>query len=50
MQARVGVLKRSTYELARDGHAGGGVDRQDKAAIQRSFSNAGVASPECAYT
>jgi D-amino-acid dehydrogenase len=46
-----GVIGVTTaYELARDGHEVVVVDRQDKAAMETSFSNAGMASPGHAYT
>lgn len=40
----------TAYELASDGHEVVVVDRQDKAAMETSFSNAGLASPGHAYT
>jgi len=40
----------TAYELARDGHQVVVVDRQDKAAMETSFSNAGMVSPGHAYT
>jgi len=46
-----GVMGVTTaYELASDGHEVIVVDRQDKAALETSFSNAGMASPGHAYT
>ncbi|MFM7569926.1 MAG: FAD-dependent oxidoreductase, partial [Betaproteobacteria bacterium] len=46
-----GVIGVTTaYELACDGHEVIVVDRQDKAAMETSFSNAGMASPGHAYT
>jgi D-amino-acid dehydrogenase len=46
-----GVMGVTTaYELASDGHEVIVVDRQDKAAMETSFSNAGMASPGHAYT
>jgi D-amino-acid dehydrogenase len=44
----VGVT--TAYELATDGHEVVVVDRQDKAAMETSFSNAGMVSPGHAYT
>lgn len=44
----VGVT--TAYELASDGHEVVVVDRQDKAAMETSFSNAGMVSPGHAYT
>jgi D-amino-acid dehydrogenase len=40
----------SAYYLARDGHEVTVIDRQDKAAMETSFSNAGMVSPGHAYT
>jgi len=40
----------TAYELASDGHEVVVVDRQDKAAMETSFSNAGMVSPGHAYT
>jgi D-amino-acid dehydrogenase len=40
----------TAYELAADGHEVIVVDRQDKAAMETSFSNAGMVSPGHAYT
>lgn len=40
----------TAYELASDGHDVVVVDRQDKAAMETSFSNAGMVSPGHAYT
>lgn len=40
----------AAYELAADGHEVTVVDRQDKAAMETSFSNAGMVSPGHAYT
>jgi D-amino-acid dehydrogenase len=40
----------TAYELASDGHEVTVVDRQDKAAMETSFSNAGMVSPGHAYT
>ena len=46
-----GVIGVTTaYELARDCHEVTVVDRQDRAAMETSFSNAGMASPGHAYT
>lgn len=46
-----GVVGTTTaYFLARDGHEVHVVDRQDKAAMETSFSNAGMVSPGHAYT
>ena len=46
-----GVIGVTTaYELASDGHEVVVIDRQDKAAMETSFSNAGMASPGHAYT
>lgn len=46
-----GVIGVTTaYELASDGHEVVVVDRQDKAAMETSFSNAGMVSPGHAYT
>lgn len=46
-----GIVGTTTaYELARDGHEVVVVDRQEKAAMETSFSNAGMASPGHAYT
>ncbi len=44
----VGVT--TAYELASDGHEVVVIDRQDKAAMETSFSNAGMVSPGHAYT
>lgn len=44
----VGVT--TAYELAADGHEVVVIDRQDKAAMETSFSNAGMVSPGHAYT
>ncbi len=44
----VGVT--AAYELASDGHEVVVVDRQEKAAMETSFSNAGMVSPGHAYT
>lgn len=44
----VGVA--AAYFLARDGHEVVVVDRQEKAAMETSFSNAGMVSPGHAYT
>lgn len=44
----VGVT--TAYELASDGHEVIVIDRQDKAAMETSFSNAGMVSPGHAYT
>lgn len=44
----VGVT--TAYELASDGHEVTVIDRQDKAAMETSFSNAGMVSPGHAYT
>jgi D-amino-acid dehydrogenase len=44
----VGVT--TAYELAADGHEVVVVDRQDRAAMETSFSNAGMVSPGHAYT
>src|SRR3546814_11822446 len=44
----VGVT--TAYELASDGHEVVVVDRQDKATMETSFSNAGMVSPGHAYT
>ncbi len=44
----VGVT--TAYELASDGHDVTVIDRQDKAAMETSFSNAGMVSPGHAYT
>jgi D-amino-acid dehydrogenase len=44
----VGVT--TAYELATDGHEVVVIDRQDKAAMETSFSNAGMVSPGHAYT
>lgn len=44
----VGVT--TAYELAADGHEVVVVDRQEKAAMETSFSNAGMVSPGHAYT
>lgn len=40
----------TAYELASDGHEVVVIDRQEKAAMETSFSNAGLASPGHAYT
>ncbi len=40
----------TAYELASDGHEVTVIDRQDKAAMETSFSNAGMVSPGHAYT
>ena len=46
-----GVIGVTTaYELAQDGHEVVVIDRQDKPAMETSFSNAGMASPGHAYT
>jgi D-amino-acid dehydrogenase len=46
-----GVVGTTTaYCLARDGHEVHVIDRQDKAAMETSFSNAGMVSPGHAYT
>ena len=46
-----GVVGTTTaYFLAKDGHEVEVVDRQDKAAMETSFSNAGMVSPGHAYT
>lgn len=46
-----GIVGTTTaYELASDGHEVVVVDRQEKAAMETSFSNAGLASPGHAYT
>ena len=46
-----GVVGTTTaYFLAKDGHEVEVVDRQDKAAMETSFSNAGMVSPCHAYT
>jgi D-amino-acid dehydrogenase len=46
-----GVVGTSTaYMLAKDGHEVEVIDRQDKAAMETSFSNAGMVSPGHAYT
>jgi len=46
-----GVVGTTTaYYLARDGHEVEVIDRQDKAAMETSFSNAGMVSPGHAYT
>jgi len=46
-----GVIGVTTaYELARDGHEVVVIDRQEQAAMETSFSNAGMASPGHAYT
>lgn len=44
----VGVT--TAYELASDGHEVIVIDRQEKAAMETSFSNAGMVSPGHAYT
>jgi D-amino-acid dehydrogenase len=46
-----GVIGTTTaYFLARDGHEVEVIDRQDKAAMETSFSNAGMIAPGHAYT
>ena len=46
-----GVVGTATaYFLAKDGHEVEVIDRQDKAAMETSFSNAGMVSPGHAYT
>src|SRR5262245_53006980 len=46
-----GVIGTTTaYFLAKDGHEVEVIDRQDKAAMETSFSNAGMVSPGHAYT
>jgi D-amino-acid dehydrogenase len=46
-----GVVGTATaYFLAKDGHEVEVIDRQDKAAMETSFSNAGLVSPGHAYT
>ena len=46
-----GVVGTTTaYFLAKDGHEVEVIDRQDKAAMETSFSNAGMVSPGHAYT
>jgi len=46
-----GVVGMTTaYFLAKDGHEVEVIDRQDKAAMETSFSNAGMVSPGHAYT
>src|SRR4028119_784682 len=46
-----GVIGTTTaYFLARDGHEVHVVDRADRAAMETSFSNAGMVSPGHAYT
>jgi D-amino-acid dehydrogenase len=46
-----GVVGTTTaYFLAKDGHEVEVVDRQDKAAMETSFSNAGMVAPGHAYT
>jgi D-amino-acid dehydrogenase len=46
-----GIVGTTTaYFLAKDGHEVEVIDRQDKAAMETSFSNAGMVSPGHAYT
>src|SRR6185436_10232469 len=46
-----GIIGTTTaYFLARDGHEVEVIDRQDKAAMETSFSNAGMIAPGHAYT